>query len=156
MAWGGPNFDIRLLGDEELTRNLKRLDHEIQKKIAKRALREGAKPMLETAKSLVPVRTGRLRDSLKIKSYTASRGGYITADVKPGKREELGISKDDKHYYPSVLEFGDKRRGIQPKPYLRPAFDANKSRSLSIVKAIFKAGIESFKFNTRVKVNLPK
>ena len=56
---------IQLLGGKELDRQLKALDKKMGKKIVRSAVRKAAKPVLATVKSLVPVKSGRLKKSLK-------------------------------------------------------------------------------------------
>lgn len=53
-------------GLAELTAALAEIDSESRKNIIPATLREIAKPVLERAKELVPVRTGALRDSLRL------------------------------------------------------------------------------------------
>ena len=65
-------------------------------KAMEQAMYESGKHMRDEAKRVVPVRTGRLRDSIQFRSDT-------TADVPYGKYVELGTSK------------------MAAQPYLQPA-----------------------------------
>lgn len=126
--------DISLLGDKALQRKLQRLPYAMQKKIVRPSLREAARPMLATAKAIVPVETGRLKKSLKLRAMKVHRRDQFGVVVFTGKREELGIPADDKSYYPMSVEYG--HGGPHPAPahpFLRPAFDANKEGAKAII-----------------------
>lgn len=69
------------------------------------SMREAGAKMVSDARNIVPVRTGRLRDSIK---YDVSELNLI-----------LGAEAE----YASYVEYGT--RFQVPQPYLRPAFAAN-------------------------------
>ncbi|MGB7407154.1 MAG: HK97-gp10 family putative phage morphogenesis protein [Pontixanthobacter sp.] len=110
------------------------------KRAARKALRTAAKPIVETAKSLVPVDEGDLRES--IKQGAARKGRSIDSDyqvkqivaidrnVQP-PREIEGRSK--KYRDPGVAgvagikEFGGPDQPAQP--FMLPAWDAEKGAS---------------------------
>jgi len=132
-------IDIRLLGDKQLQRKLTNLELAVQKKIVRKALRAGAKPMLATAKAKVNVDTGALKANIKIKALKRSRRGSFGVQVTTPPREKLGIAADDPGYYPAILEYGSATNRAQP--FLRPAFDDNRSRSLDVVKETIASGV---------------
>ncbi len=134
----GKFIDISLMGDRKLQRKLKRLPIVVQRKIVRHALREAARPVLATAKALVPVDTGRLKKSLKIRS--AGKRGQAGIVVRTGTRAELGIPEDAKYFYPAALEFG--HGNVPAYPFLRPALDQNRPRALKIIARELGAGIE--------------
>lgn len=94
-------------GLAELTAALAEIDSESRKKIIPATLREIAKPVLERAKELVPVRTGALRDSLRL-----STGG-------PKKSGEARINVLSRLPYWHQVEFGNVHQAAEP--FLRPA-----------------------------------
>lgn len=125
--------DITMLGDKKLSRKLARLPVAMQRKVVRPSLRAGAKPMLASAKQNCPVKTGKLKKSLKLRALKARRGNFGVM-VRTGTREDLGIPADAKGYYPIAVEFG--HGGPQPAPahpYIRPAFDTNKERAKRII-----------------------
>ena len=101
----------------------------LQKKILRKVLRKATKPVLEKAIALVPVDTGKLQQNLKIRAVShgrKKRRGLIGASVRTPARDKLDIDKDDRGYYPAVLEYGSAKRNIAPRAYLRKAKDASK------------------------------
>jgi hypothetical protein len=111
-----PFVDISLIGDKKLAETFRKMEFKAQKKVFRQAVREASKPILQKAKELVPVDTGNLRDSLKLRALPF-RPGVIGVTVMTGKRSELGIAADDKHFYPAIIEY-------RHKSYLRAALDA--------------------------------
>lgn len=138
-------IDIRLLGDKELQKNLRKIDITLQRRIMKQALKRAAGPVLAEAKTRVPTRTYKLYESLKIRVF--SRKGAPMAVVETGTRAELGIPASEKFFYPAVVEY-------KHKSYLRAALDASRAEVLNIMRATIKAGIESVRTGARVPVNL--
>jgi HK97 gp10 family phage protein len=130
--------DISILGEKALQRKLKRLAGPAQRKIVMKALREGGRPVLAAAKARVPVATGRLRKSLRLRKRRTS-GSFFGMEVRTGTREELGISPDSKGYYPMSVEFG--HAGVAARPFLRPAMDGQRSKALRIIGREIAAGI---------------
>ena len=131
--------DIRLLGDKEIVRKLKRLADAVQNRVVKLASKKAIKPMLARVKSLTPVDTGRLRDSLKAVANKPSRG-FVGYRVQPGNRKELGIDPQDKAFYPVVVEFGTDK--VPAKSYLRAGFKSTESTSRKILLEEIGKGIE--------------
>lgn len=130
--------DISVLGDKALERKLRKLDERVQKKIVRKALRSGAKPVLADAKAYVPIDTGALESELKITASRARRG-FFGVQVATPPRSILGIGPDDKGYYPAILEYGSDK--MEPIPYLRPAFDNNRGRALAIIRDVLVKGV---------------
>jgi HK97 gp10 family phage protein len=115
-AWG-----VELLLDE-VTPKLRGLTDRMKQNIIKEA--DGVGAQMETmAKSIVPVRTGQLRDS-------------IFHDIV---ESELGFMFGAKADYAGYVEFGT--RFMRAQPFIRPALDANQTR---LVDAILKGVLESF------------
>lgn len=63
---------------------LDKLPAKFEANLVRGALRAAAKPILDDARSRVPVKTGALRDSLRISSAIKKRAGEISASVKAG------------------------------------------------------------------------
>lgn len=78
---------------------------------AKSALRDGVDLIIADAKSRCPVRTGKLRDSIKAVDVASGAAYEITADAK----NENGVA------YGQFVEFSPKIN----KSFLYPAIDAN-------------------------------
>ena len=99
---------------------------------------EGAKRVRDDAKRLVPVKTGALRDSIKVKRSQFSSTDFVVQAYgdetgRNGKPKfyasfvETGLSAGNVRQYSSagsVLTMRDQA----PQPYLRPALHKNKNK----------------------------
>lgn len=124
-----------IAGLAELDKILKTLPAKIEARVLRGAVRAGAKQFEEEAKSLVPVRSGDLRKSIRV--TTRSRRGEVKATVTAGNKEA---------FYAYMVEFGTSQHfikpknrkslffaglaketvdhpGATPKPFMRPALD---------------------------------
>lgn len=142
------NVSIKVEGLAELERKLLQLPVKVGEKVIKQAGRYAMKPVLEDARAKVPVRSGLLRDSLRITSRTARLGRYpIEIGISPKRKvtyedaelgEATGFSKIQLRsagWRWHFIETGAPARGIPARPFLRPAMDANKQKVLDRFKA---------------------
>lgn len=109
---------IRVLGEEELQANLNGLINKIPPEVTK-ALMDGGMSIERSAKKLVPVKTGRLRGSIRTDKIS---------------NEEVHVGTDVE--YSGHVEFGTIRQHAQP--YLRPAYDELKNKIISMVRKAVK------------------
>ena len=139
--------DIHVQGLAELNQALQGLSARIEQNILRGSLRAGQKEILEAAKSRVPVASGALRASLKIK--TSSKRGVVSARLVAGSKTA---------YYARMVEFGTAQHFIKPKrarslffaglarevvdhpgaaahPFMRPAFDEAQGKALESMRA---------------------
>jgi HK97 gp10 family phage protein len=139
--------DLTILGLTELHRALQDLPAKIERNVLRGGLRAGAKTIENEARRLVPARSGKLRDSVRVVTRTSSRTGMVRAQIKAGGRGKNAA------YYAHWVEFGTSRHWIKPKnrkslffaglmreavehpgaqrrPFLRPAFDAKAQTSI--------------------------
>lgn len=147
-------------GGAELQKFLDTLPVKVERNIMRSALRAGAKPIAEEARSLVPIDSGELRDSIRVS--TRSRRGVVSASVKAGNK---------KAWYWRFVEFGTAAHEIKPKnakslfiaglfkklvshpgakakPFMRPALDAKANEAIvavgeQIKKRLTKQGLET-------------
>ena len=84
---------------------------------ALKALEDGAKIVVEDAKSRVPVETGTLRDSIKYKKIGKGQKIRIVADAYKNNKDGKKI------YYGNLVEFSPKIN----KPFMYPALDAHRA-----------------------------
>jgi len=117
---------VEVRGLAELKRKFADISTALRRRVLQRALREGAKEVLKTARNAAPVlspanamhapyRTpGTLRKAIRIRVSKASRKAGdvgVFVNVKPLK---LGSAKNPKDpYYWRWVEFGHKTRGTQ-------------------------------------------
>ena len=134
---------IEVTGLAELNRVLQQLPGRVEANVLRGGLRAGQKEILEAAKANVPIKSGALRDSLKIK--TSNRKGKVSATLSAGNK---------KVYYAHMVEFGTAKHFIKPKkakslffaglarkvvdhpgvnaqPFMRPALDGAQEKALT-------------------------
>lgn len=118
-----PNVTVRVIGDDELRRALRKLPQVAGDQIQTHALKQAARPTKEAAPKDIPVgpgRHGHLRDSLKIVKRKDER--LPTVAVYPTKFTGLFMARGWRH----------RGGGIVPPPYpnfLEGAFDANLNKT---------------------------
>lgn len=127
--------EVRVKGLKELNDFLQQLPARIEANVLRSALRAGANVVKEEVKRRVPVRTGTLRDGIKVS--TRSRRGRVTARVRTtGKHAyiagwlEFGAAAHRIKAKGKGMFFGGRfakfvdHPGIQPRPFMRPALDS--------------------------------
>lgn len=134
-AGSGISGTIQIRGGEELAAALESLGPAMEKKILRSAMREAAKPMLADAKRRAPVLTGAMRKSLKIKAMKRRSNGQVGVVIAT----EKGFFKGET-FYGAFHEFGTKK--MPARPFIRPAFEANKAQAIRIVGEAIKIGLE--------------
>ena len=145
MVAAKSRFQIK--GVDEMIAKLRQLRGPAMKKVYRKAMREAARPVLATAKQIVPIATSKLQRSLKIRALRRSRK-LIGVQVTPGTRAELGLSGDaETGFYPSQIELGFKSRGggttkFPGNRFLRDALLLEKTDAMRIIDAQISAGIE--------------
>ena len=135
--------ELHVSGLFELDKLLKELPAKVERNILRGAMRAGAKVFADRAKELVPVKSGQLRDSIKVS--TRSKRGRVSATVSAGGK---------KAFYAHMVEFGTARHfikprtrkslffaglarevvdhpGSTPKPFMRPALDGGQVEAVN-------------------------
>jgi HK97 gp10 family phage protein len=108
---------------------------QIERRGMKDALLKAATPMVKKTKQLAPTRTGALRKSIGKKGST--NRAKQSAEVKIGPRKAFKFKNQKPSWYAHLVEFGHiaktpggKVAGFVPaKPFMRPAFEAEKAAS---------------------------
>lgn len=91
-------------------------------------LARGGERICEDAKKRVPVRTGELKQSLKVRRYKKSLAVAVEADYpktvkyRKGKGSKKSLS-GSRIYYAFAVEYGTRKDPAQP--FLGPALEAN-------------------------------
>jgi len=142
------NFiDVTMLGALDVQRDLKRLEHNIQKKLVRSSLSKAMLPVRNLARSLAPVDKGDLKASIVRKNKTNKRGIYRSSIVT-GTREELGITQNNKGYYPAAIEYGYKAQNgkhIPAKSFMRKALTDLRSSVIQNTANNIRTGIKRLK-----------
>jgi len=86
----------------------------------------------DTAKTLVPVRTGRLQRSIR------GAGTKTFAAVRAGNNRARGVP------YAPVIHFGWALRGIKPQPFLYEALDDRRQEVIETYNAEVRSLVKNF------------
>lgn len=118
-------MSVRTRGFKELSEELKKIPEELRPEVFK-AISETASEIRRDARRRVPVDTGDLRDSIKVRRSKKKLNAVIWPDYpRSGRRIKKGSRKSvpgAKVYYAYAVEYGTKHQREQP--FLIPASDA--------------------------------
>lgn len=152
---------VRIEGLADLEKALAELPKSTARNTLVRALRKAAQPIANEAKSKVPVRSGKLRDSIivtsKVRNLTglkeygqtlqaggsrkeagAALRGARRAGGGEGSRAEISVGPTDPKAH--LLEFGTIKMSAQP--YMRPAWESKKDEAALSIKQELASEIE--------------
>lgn len=151
---------VNVKGLSELQAFLDQLPAKMEANVMRSALRAGANVVLNEARAQVPVKTGAMRDGLKV--GTKSRRGVVTAYVKlRGKHAylarwiEYGTAahfikpkRAKSLFFAGLLRDGVDHPGATAKPFLRPALDSQAQNAVvavgeAIKKRLTKQGLDA-------------
>lgn len=142
--------EIAVQGLAELDALLKSLPTRVEANILRGAVRAGQKVVADRAASLVPVDSGALKRSVRVRTdFRAARRGFIRADVVAGDKNswyagliEFGTGqhysgqgssskrapytikptrRDGALYFGGTIRKAVTHPGIRPQPFMRPA-----------------------------------
>lgn len=132
---------ITVKGGRELERKLIGLERKAARKVVRQALRVGAKIVHAAAKQEVPVRTGRLRKSLKVRRAKKNRRGSYAITVTTGQAESMFTGEA---YYGAFVHFGHRKgkRQVSPNAFIQRAYERTEGRARDVVLRDMAAGIE--------------
>lgn len=121
-------FRIEVTGFRELERALLELPNAVAKSVLRKALKKAGAPVVDAAQSLAPRATGALAESIEVKSSLVRR--QRRRRRKQGDVELFIGATWPTGAHAHLLEFGTSK--MAKRPFLRPAWDANKGRVLDI------------------------
>jgi HK97 gp10 family phage protein len=142
-------IQFTLVGEKELRRMLESLPRKMSGPVVRKALREGAKPILAAARAAAPISDDKDPGGLK-KSMSPGRGIRIRTYRRSGTTVAVIGPAWPQGAHGHLIEFGTeprftkdgKYRGIGPaKPFFRPAFDANIGRAKRIIAIVMARGL---------------
>lgn len=136
--------DISLLGDKQAQRALAQLRIGTQRKVVKRALRAGAKPVLRRVRAGAEKRTGAHAANIKLQTFKTKGFRNFGIQIVTGTREQLGIAPDDPFYYPAILEFGGEREDgtvIPAGGNIRRSMEEKRREATEIIAVEMRRGI---------------
>lgn len=150
-------FKAELRGTKELAKLLKKLPEKIRKKSLRAAISKASTPILKDAKRRVTKDSGLLKKALKRQIETKKKSGIVSAKIGPDKTVQGVVTvykrKDGSEVkanrkpvrYAHLVEKGHGGKSAKPKPFLFPAFEANKAKALSIMTEELRAAIKKAK-----------
>jgi HK97 gp10 family phage protein len=123
-----PTVDVKL-DDRELQKALKRLELKLGKKVTMSAMRAGARVIKGRMAETVPVESGRLKKSLKIRQRQTLEG--------------VEVSVGTSFPYAHLVEFGTQPHkvngrqhpGASPRPFMRSAFNEKADEAVATIKS---------------------
>lgn len=129
------NEGFIILGADEISESLKKVEVKTQKKILRKSMRKALKPVQEAAKANAPVRSGELKKSITVRALPRSRVRFGVQVIA----REPGFE----NWYAKWQEYGTKT-GIKPKRYFTKAYAnkgevASKTAQQEILKGIMDA-----------------
>jgi HK97 gp10 family phage protein len=124
-------------GIKELKAKLADLEKKVRNKIASKAMRTGSKVIQKQVKANAPVKTGLVRNSIKVRAGKR-RKGKIYFTVTCGSKNFVG-----KAFYGAIQEFGAPARNIEGKHFMERAFDDKQAEAGRTVIQMIKQGLES-------------
>lgn len=144
---------VEVRGLKELRAALLKLPVKMQGAAIYSALNAGAQPIKKDAQARVPVRTGVVKRAIRVSRSKVNKGKdgltEVMVNVKKLGRKEVrafkaaggksGANPNDPYYW-RFLEFGTSK--MPAKPFLRPAFESNKGRSLEAIRKKLGQAIE--------------
>ncbi|SOC21970.1 HK97-gp10 family putative phage morphogenesis protein [Rhodobacter maris] len=151
---------LRIEGLADLERALDNLSKSVGRSVLRRSLRKAAEPMAERARALAPVKTGKLRESIKFGSLLNGSQRKLHRKLTLEERTAIELFLGPSYVKGSggrvghLVEFGTAPHGngglfagtlhpgTPPRPFMRPAFDAEAGPTIARLKPILWAEIE--------------
>lgn len=127
---------FKLLGMRELERALGELPKATRKDVSRKALRAGGEAIARTARGLVPVDEGNLRESITVSTRLTRRQSRAKGTFAP---VEMYVGPYG-HPKSITQEFGTLFH--PPQPYLGPAFQIEVGHATDLIGAVLGLEIE--------------
>lgn len=125
--------NIRVDGLKELEAALAELPKSTGRAVLRRIGIRSLAPVIATAKTLVPVDEGDLRDSLRVTTKLSKRQRRLHARaVAEGKSSVELFAGAAALPHAHLVEFGT--ANMAPRPFLRPAWDQKRHEVLQLIK----------------------
>ena len=120
-------FHFEIKGGKELDAALKKLGIDLERKVAKSAVRAGANVVAKEARRLVRVgKTGILRRSIRVISRSRRQGDAVASVITRSGKKFQATKSDG--WYAHFLEFGTIHNAA--RPFMRPAVDGKKAEAI--------------------------
>lgn len=125
---------VILTGSKELQARLAALPSNVQKKLARHALRAAAKQIQADAIRFAPEgETHELKDGIKVRAMKRSR-------TRIGVQVFIDTTTQPTRFHAAFTEFGTRKES--PQPFMRPAFEKNKGSTKGLIEEDIREAIE--------------
>lgn len=118
----------KITGFKELRAALAELPRATERSVVRKVLKRRAEPIADMARSLAPVDTGALRDSIAVTTKLSRRHRKALKEGKKDTNVHIGASSKA-----HLQEFGTREHA--PQPFMRPAWDAHKGGLVDEIRA---------------------
>lgn len=145
-------MSVKVTGARQVATAFSKLDYELQRRL-RDAIRESTEAVARGARARVHVRTGELKSTIRTEYSPEGHVGFVKAGFgklrrrsrSTGKRRRVRTAKTTTGTgaYAMVVEYGSPHRGVAARPYLRPAFHAERSRHRARIEAAVNAAASS-------------
>lgn len=127
-------------GLDELDRTIEDMVRKLDGTELENAANAAGRVILDEVMLKAPVRTGRLRDSIKQLAYYRDQNGS-----RGGRRYTVSITVPNSHrfgimYYAVFLEYGTSK--MNAKPFMRPAFDASEQKAVDTFTRVLQSELD--------------
>lgn len=152
-------IEYQIKGLDEISKTLSSLPLKMEARILRGAVRAAAKPVKTEAQAIVPVKSGRLKESLRVS--TKSKRGQVSAKLVAGDKKKGGA------YYAMMVESGTKPHtikarkksliiggifarsvehpGAKASPFMAPAIKAKAQAAVDAAAAYIKKRLDKLK-----------
>jgi len=137
---------MKLTGFKELAAALRELGPRIARNTLRRSVSSAAVVIRNEARAKAPVDTGEMKKDIMIKRERDSKdqmSARYSVFVRSGKKSRLAGKKRDVNrdsFYWRFVEFGTSK--MAAKPFLRPAFEAQKENAVKRIGESLDEGIQ--------------
>ncbi|NMG39888.1 HK97 gp10 family phage protein [Chelativorans sp. ZYF759] len=139
----------KVQGLDRLKRKLTQSIPQRAKAVTRQAMEKSAEEIVKSMRQLVPVKTGRLRDSIGWTWGDAPEGAVVVGSSAPVGAGTMkitiyagirGNNNYDQGFYVRFIEFGTQAMAAQP--FFFPAYRLNKKRSANRIKRAIRKGVK--------------
>lgn len=132
MAFG---VKVKVEGAAELKKALEQLAPKLQRKVLRKALRAGARPILKRTKATAPVDQGLLKRALTIRALKTRKRGLVGVKITTGRKAphahlvELGTAE-------RRTKSGKYTGSVKPMNFMGKAANEEFSNAVAIVSSV--------------------
>jgi hypothetical protein len=134
-------FTVEIKNLAQIVKAIGNIDQKLVKPSLRRSIRLGAKYFLQLAKEFVPIRSGFLRKSLKLKAGKRKKD-HLRLNVFSGGSG--GNSFGGKSYYGSFVNLGSVHNN-PPNEFLTQAYRVGRDRVVELVRSGLIADLQRFR-----------